>query len=547
MGYGMGGHKRVLLAFAGIVTIGHGGGCGDSGAGTGTASGTSNLTTSGGTTSEDSTTAVPGTSSTSVPTPTSSTTVEDPTTTTMDTFEMVTDPGSGGVIMTTTTNDTDETTGAPEPVCGDGNVDPGEECDEGPANADEGTCTLGCLLPVCGDGFVQAGEACDDGNAIDDDACVAGCELNVCGDGFVGPGEACDDPLDPLCTDECALASCGDVKVQPGEECDDGNDVDTDECLSTCLAAKCGDGAVQEAVEVCDDGNADETDACTSLCAAPTCDDGIKSGAETDVDCGGACMPCGIGKGCTKGAECGSFFCKEGLCAVPANCQEIHTSSPKAPNGLYTIDIDGAGAEPEMTVECEMTIDGGGWTLVQRTVWDPAKTAALLTGYADWHSKTIGAPNPGEGYRMAGRLWDDINLKQRHMLVHRARKATGESCDPLFYVGTEGALAVDPVTTTLTGLKASVNMINSTILSTLDSGPGMSCVASQKGAPWFYSACCSTCPTYAGNYWPEPHPMANYLSVPDQFASVLNTVCEGAAVATSIGYTGINDMAYYLR
>jgi len=332
-----------------------------------------------------------------------------------------------------------------------------------------------------------------------------------------------------------------------GDVYDNGNDVDTDECLSTCLAAKCGDGAVQEAVEVCDDGNADETDACTSLCAAPACDDGIKSGAETDVDCGGACMPCGIGKGCTKGAECGSFFCKEGQCAVPANCQEIHTSSPKAPNGLYTIDIDGAGAEPEMTVECEMTIDGGGWTLVQRTVWDPAKTAALLTGYADWHNKTIGTPNPGDGYRMAGRLWDDINLKQRHMLIHRARKATGESCQPLFYVGTEGALAVDPVTTTLTGLKASVNMINSTILSTLDSGPGMSCVASQKGAPWFYSACCSTCPTYAGNYWPEPHPMANYLSVPDQFASVLNTVCEGAAVATSIGYTGINDMAYYLR
>jgi hypothetical protein len=41
--------------------------------------------------------------------------------------------------------------------------------------------------------------------------------------------------------------------------------------------------------------------------------------------------------------------------------------------------------------------------------------------------------------------------------------------------------------------------------------------------------------------------MANYLSTPDQYASVQNTVCEGAAVANSQGYVGINDMAYYLR
>ena len=522
-------------------------GCGDSG-GAGTdgftaSAGTAMGTTTGGASTSSSTTDA----STSTPTPTSSTTVDDPTTTTLDTFDMMTDPGSGGVIMTSTSSASDTSTGAPDPVCGDGNVDPGEECDEGEANDDLGTCTSACLLPVCGDGFLQAGEACDDGNAVDDDACVTGCKLNVCGDGHVGPGEACDDPMDPKCTDECALASCGDKKVQPGEDCDDGNDVDTDACLSTCLSAKCGDGAVQEGVEICDDGNVDETDACTSLCKPPACDDGIKSGGESDVDCGGMCGACDLGKACGKSGDCGSKFCKDGLCGLAANCQEIHTASPMLPNGLYTVDFDGAGPEPQANVECEMSIDGGGWTLVQRTVWDQTKTAALFTGYADWYGKTQGTPAPGEGYRLAGRLWSGLNLKQRHLLIHRIRKATGESCMPLFYVGTEGVLTIDATSATLTGLKASVNMINNPALSTQNSGPNSFCVNQHGGAPWFYAGCCSTCPTFAGSYWPVPHPMANYFNVPDQFASVQDQVCEGQAVAISQGYVGVNDMAYYLR
>ena len=48
---------------------------------------------------------------------------------------------------------------------------------------------------------------------------------------------------------------CGDGMVDDGEECDDGNDVETDECLGTCVAAKCGDGVPQDGVEECDDGN----------------------------------------------------------------------------------------------------------------------------------------------------------------------------------------------------------------------------------------------------------------------------------------------------
>ena len=64
----------------------------------------------------------------------------------------------------------DSSTGAPAPVCGDGNVDPGETCDDGNDDNTD-TCVEGCKAAACGDGFVGPGESCDDGNQADDDEC----------------------------------------------------------------------------------------------------------------------------------------------------------------------------------------------------------------------------------------------------------------------------------------------------------------------------------------------------------------------------------------
>ena len=103
-------------------------------------------------------------------------------TTMIDPTSTATPPTSG-----TTTEDDDEDTEDSEttsaltmgsmtdggPVCGNGSVEPGEECDEGPGNADDGACTTLCKPPGCGDTLLQPGEACDDGNTASDDGCVA--------------------------------------------------------------------------------------------------------------------------------------------------------------------------------------------------------------------------------------------------------------------------------------------------------------------------------------------------------------------------------------
>jgi cysteine-rich repeat protein len=64
------------------------------------------------------------------------------------------------------------------PVCGDGVVDPGEECDDG--NTVDGDGCNGCALPRCGNGIVDPGETCDDGNQDDEDGCTPSCQVSAC-------------------------------------------------------------------------------------------------------------------------------------------------------------------------------------------------------------------------------------------------------------------------------------------------------------------------------------------------------------------------------
>ncbi len=193
--------------------------------------------------------------------------------------------------------------------CGNGVVNPGEQCDDG-GHVDGGGCSAVCLNEgsgavgaVCGDGVVDhvvetGGEDCDDGNNKNGDGCSSQCLFEgsapfgntfaVCGNGVVENGEDCDGGVGcsakclhegtPVCALVCsnnnqtcatnldctAPATCGPAKTpccgnggvpENGEDCDDGNGVSADGCSSQCLKegasilydspTYCGDGKVQ--------------------------------------------------------------------------------------------------------------------------------------------------------------------------------------------------------------------------------------------------------------------------------------------------------------
>ena len=272
-------------------------------------------------------------------------------------------------------------------VC-DSPCDDGSDCTQ-PSDCASGVCDEGtCAAPACDDGVHNGDEtdadcggetceACEDGFGCDDaDDCTSGiCDRNVCvaptckdgqhnGDetdvdcgGTCGPcddGEGCGGPSDctsGVCTDDvCTAATCDDG-VQNGTE------TDVDCGGDTCDG--CNDG------QTCGDGDDCLSGVCTDdVCVAPTCDDGVRNGDETDIDCGGdSCDACPDGNSCEDGSDCLSTLCEGDVCTpMPASCLEILLDDPAAVDGPYSIDPDGLGGVAPLTVQCDMSTDGGGWT-----------------------------------------------------------------------------------------------------------------------------------------------------------------------------------------
>ena len=91
----------------------------------------------------------------------------------------------------------------------------------------------------------------------------------------------------------------------PGGTCGDGiaNGSETDiDCGGTCLPC--------EADRMCAGPSDCQSRVCESTCAGPTCEDGVQNGLETGTDCGGgACSQCAEGDGCLHGGDCESGTC----------------------------------------------------------------------------------------------------------------------------------------------------------------------------------------------------------------------------------------------
>jgi cysteine-rich repeat protein len=266
-------------------------------------------------------------------------------------------------------------------ACGDGVVNPGEQCDDRNVVAGDG-CDAACRTEACGNGRVDAGEQCDDGNVVPGDGCDAGCRDEAfCGDGAVDPGEACDDgntrPGDG-CDDTCQREPvCGDGMINvAGEQCDDGNTRPGDGCDEICRREPvCGDGMINVAGEQCDDGNRNNGDGCDSQCRRePACGDGVVNQANEQCDDGNRNNGDGCSAQCQREAPpnlCGNNRLDAGEACDDGNLREGDGCDSLCSFELYTL----IGARSTV----QGRIPAGGRDILRFIVDDRSYIGALTT------------------------------------------------------------------------------------------------------------------------------------------------------------------------
>jgi len=69
----------------------------------------------------------------------------------------------------------------------------------------------------------------------------------------------------------------------------------------------------------------------------PSCANSFKDVSESDVDCGGPCPPCELGKACAGNSDCASGFCDNGICAMIEVLPPIEVPLPVPTPSYYII------------------------------------------------------------------------------------------------------------------------------------------------------------------------------------------------------------------
>jgi cysteine-rich repeat protein len=231
-----------------------------------------------------------------------------------------------------------------DPDCDDGDMCSGTEtcrtathlCQPGTALGDGTTCTTAggvtgvcrsavCVRSGCGDGTVDPGEECDDGNAVNGDGCETNClySCHVAAD--------CREvPDNPCTTDTCSA-------VGDGQRCTNTPNTDACDDADVCSSPDACDGAgacVGPTIDAdgdtygpgagcggdCDDGAAAIHPGATELCngvdddCSGQADDG--AGMTCALGSSRTCVTTGPGGTCAGTEECGGSCVWTGTCAL---------------------------------------------------------------------------------------------------------------------------------------------------------------------------------------------------------------------------------------
>jgi cysteine-rich repeat protein len=295
--------------------------------------------------------------------------------------------------------------------------------------AASGVCAPGGTVSgtKCGNGVIDPGENCDDGNHLDGDCCSAHCSLDPAGTACTSDGNVCTDDVcnaTGTCThvpntnacddgnsctngDVCAGGACHGSAVPAGQPCSsDSNPCTDDVCNAT------GTCTHVPNTNPCNDGNpCTNGDVCTGgVCAgsaAPTGQPCFSDGNQcTDDVCNatGACThvpntnPCDDGNPCTSGD-----VCTAGACVGSPNTNPCDDGNACSTGDACT---GGACVPTGVAAECAGTIDlTGSWLLsgpyVDANLSGPerdfAQTGAVLTAALPGGSAGIGVVNPATG------------------------------------------------------------------------------------------------------------------------------------------------------
>ncbi len=265
--------------------------------------------------------------------------------------------------------------------CGNGVLDPGEQCDDGNLVAGD-CCSPSCVLDT-------AGSACtDDGNGCTDDRCDG---LGLCT--HIANSAPCSDGAFCTVNDTCQAGQCRGTPRDCsaiGDQCNDGL---CDETADACVAQARGDGAPCSDANACTQTDTCQAGACTGtqpvVCtaldpchAAGACDPATGACAQPAQPDG---TPCNDANECTVGESCQAGICagatlvdrdQDGICDVRDVCPDLPNRDQADADQNGTGDacectlpapgrcLPGGGAK---TTDCLLELNPAGPTTPNRT------------------------------------------------------------------------------------------------------------------------------------------------------------------------------------